>query len=165
MAPPPLISILPSSVANSIDPYLPSNAGEAMMQIGHHANTLSPVAGFAVFAGYVVVVIVAVAVLLVMRITAPTKSITVAATPVTSTIEQGSASASASTSIATIAPLTAEPASSAAPIASTDSPNLVSKAAPPKKSTTGKPAGSATKANGQPDAPNQFGAAGVSTAF
>jgi ABC-2 type transport system permease protein len=64
---PPLISILPSSVANSIDPYLPSNAGQAMMQIGHHANTLSPVAGFAVFAGYVVVVIVAAAVLLVRR--------------------------------------------------------------------------------------------------
>jgi ABC-2 type transport system permease protein len=64
---PPLISILPSSVANSIDPYLPSNAGQAMMQIGHHANTLSPAAGFAVFAGYVAVVIAAAAVLLVKR--------------------------------------------------------------------------------------------------
>jgi hypothetical protein len=30
---PPLISILPSSITNSIDPYLPSNAGEAMMKI------------------------------------------------------------------------------------------------------------------------------------
>jgi hypothetical protein len=64
---PPLISILPSSIANSIDPYLPSNAGQAMMQIGHHANTLSPAAGFAVFAGYVAVVIAAAAVLLVRR--------------------------------------------------------------------------------------------------
>jgi hypothetical protein len=64
---PPLISILPSSVANSIDPYLPSNAGQAMMQIGHHANTLSPGAGFAVFAGYAVAVIAAAAVLLVRR--------------------------------------------------------------------------------------------------
>ena len=64
---PPLISILPSSIANSIDPYLPSNAGEAMMRIGHQANTLSPAAGFAVFAGYVVVVIAAAAVLLVRR--------------------------------------------------------------------------------------------------
>ena len=64
---PPLISILPSSVADSIDPYLPSNAGEAMMQIGHHANTLSPAAGFAVLAGYVAVVIAAAAVLLVRR--------------------------------------------------------------------------------------------------
>jgi ABC-2 type transport system permease protein len=64
---PPLISILPSSVANSIDPYLPSNAGEAMMRIGHHANTLSPGAGLAVFAGYVVVVIAAAAVVLLRR--------------------------------------------------------------------------------------------------
>jgi hypothetical protein len=64
---PPLISILPSSVANSIDPYLPSNAGQAMMQIGHHANTLSPGAGLAVFAGYVVALIAAAAVLLVRR--------------------------------------------------------------------------------------------------
>jgi ABC-type transport system involved in multi-copper enzyme maturation permease subunit len=64
---PPLISILPSSIANSIDPYLPSNAGEAMMRIGHHANTLSPWAGLAVFTGYVVTVIAAAAVLLVRR--------------------------------------------------------------------------------------------------
>jgi ABC-2 type transport system permease protein len=64
---PPLISILPSSIANSIDPYLPSNAGQAMMQIGHHAHTLSPGAGLAVFAGYVVAVITAAAVLLVKR--------------------------------------------------------------------------------------------------
>jgi hypothetical protein len=64
---PPLISILPSSIANSIDPYLPSNAGQAMMQIGHHAHTLSPAAGLAVFAGYVVAVIAAAAVLLVKR--------------------------------------------------------------------------------------------------
>jgi ABC-2 type transport system permease protein len=64
---PPLISILPSSIANSIDPYLPSSAGQAMMQIGHHANTLSPGAGLAVFAGYVAAVIAAAAVLLVRR--------------------------------------------------------------------------------------------------
>ncbi len=64
---PPLISILPSSIANSIDPYLPSNAGQAMMQIGHHAHSLSPGAGLAVFAGYVVAVIAAAAVLLVKR--------------------------------------------------------------------------------------------------
>jgi ABC-2 type transport system permease protein len=64
---PPLISILPSSVANSIDPYLPSSAGQAMMEIGHHAHTLSPGAGAEVFAGYVVAVIAAAAVLLVKR--------------------------------------------------------------------------------------------------
>jgi hypothetical protein len=38
-----------------------------MMQIGHHANTLSPGAGWAVLAGYVAVVIAAAAVLLARR--------------------------------------------------------------------------------------------------
>jgi ABC-2 type transport system permease protein len=64
---PPLVSILPSSISNSLDPYLPSNAGEAMMRIGHHANVLSPGTGLAVFAGYVAVVIAAAAVLLIRR--------------------------------------------------------------------------------------------------
>jgi ABC-2 type transport system permease protein len=64
---PPLVSILPSSIADSIDPYLPSTAGEAMMSIGHHANMLSPWAGLAVFAGYVALAIAAAAVLLVRR--------------------------------------------------------------------------------------------------
>jgi ABC-2 type transport system permease protein len=64
---PPLVEILPASVANSITPYLPSSAGEAMMQIGHHANSLSPAAGLAVFAGYAAVAIGAAAVLLARR--------------------------------------------------------------------------------------------------
>jgi hypothetical protein len=64
---PQLIAILPSSISNSISPYLPSNAGDAMMTIGHHAHTLSPGAGVAVLAGYVAVVIAAAAVLLVRR--------------------------------------------------------------------------------------------------
>ncbi|MBV9193975.1 MAG: hypothetical protein JO168_07490 [Solirubrobacterales bacterium] len=64
---PPLITILPSSISNSISPYLPSNAGDALMQIGHHANTLSAGAGLAVFAGYVTVVIAPAAVLLIAR--------------------------------------------------------------------------------------------------
>jgi ABC-2 type transport system permease protein len=64
---PPLVSILPSSLANSIDPYLPSNAGEAIMNIGHNAHTLSPWAGLAVFAAYVAAVIAAAAVLLLRR--------------------------------------------------------------------------------------------------
>jgi ABC-2 type transport system permease protein len=63
----PLISILPSSISNSITPYLPSDAGQAMMQIGHHANTLSPWAGFAVFSAYVAVALGAAAILLVRR--------------------------------------------------------------------------------------------------
>jgi ABC-type transport system involved in multi-copper enzyme maturation permease subunit len=64
---PPLVTILPSSLADSISPYLPSNAGEAMMRIGQHAHTLSPGAGLAVFAAYVAVTIAIAAVLLVRR--------------------------------------------------------------------------------------------------
>jgi hypothetical protein len=64
---PPLVSILPSSVANPIEEYLPGNAGQAMMEIGQHANTLSPGAGLAVLAGYVAVVVAAAVVLLVKR--------------------------------------------------------------------------------------------------
>jgi ABC-2 type transport system permease protein len=64
---PPLIGILPSSLSNSINPYLPSNAGEAMMEIGHQAHTLSPWAGLAVFVGYTVIALGAAAVLLVRR--------------------------------------------------------------------------------------------------
>ncbi len=63
----PLVEILPSSIANSIDPYLPASAGEAMMQIGHPAHTLSPGAGLAVFAAYIVVAIAFAAGLLVRR--------------------------------------------------------------------------------------------------
>ncbi|MGH2869839.1 MAG: ABC transporter permease [Solirubrobacteraceae bacterium] len=64
---PPLVTILPSSLADSISPYLPSNAGEAMMRIGQHAHTLSPGAGLAVFAAYVAVTIAVAAMLLVRR--------------------------------------------------------------------------------------------------
>jgi ABC-2 type transport system permease protein len=64
---PPLIGILPSTLSNSITPYLPSNAGEAMMEIGHQAHTLSPWAGLAVFVGYTVAVLGTAAILLVRR--------------------------------------------------------------------------------------------------
>ena len=64
---PPLISILPRASRTRSIPYLPSNAGDAMMLIGHHANTLAPRAGFAVFAGYVAAMLAAAAVLLVRR--------------------------------------------------------------------------------------------------
>lgn len=63
----PLISILPASIANSIEPYLPSSAGQAMMQVGHHAHSLSPGAGLAVFAAWVAVTLAAAAILLVRR--------------------------------------------------------------------------------------------------
>lgn len=60
-------AVLPASTANAINPYLPSKAGGAIMQIGHHAHTLSPWAGLALFAGYTVIAIGAAAVLLIRR--------------------------------------------------------------------------------------------------
>lgn len=64
---PPLVSILPTSVADAIDPYLPSNAGGAIMEIGQHAHTLSPWAGLALFAGYAAAALAGAAVLLLRR--------------------------------------------------------------------------------------------------
>jgi hypothetical protein len=64
---PPLVTVLPWSIANSITPYLPSNAGQAIMTIGHHANTLSPGAGLAVFAAYAAAAVATAAILLARR--------------------------------------------------------------------------------------------------
>ena len=61
---PPLLGVLPASLANAIDPYLPSSAGQAMMEIGHHAHTLSAGAGALVLAGYAAVVLAVAAALL-----------------------------------------------------------------------------------------------------
>ncbi|MFD3477421.1 ABC transporter permease [Streptomyces sp. NPDC058695] len=49
---PGLISLLPSSWQGDIDPYLPSNAGEAMFALTHDSTTLSPTAGLLVFLGW-----------------------------------------------------------------------------------------------------------------
>jgi ABC-2 type transport system permease protein len=61
---PPIIDLLPSSVSNSIDPYLPSNAGGAVWTITPDPNTLAPWTGLALFAGYAVVSLALAAVLL-----------------------------------------------------------------------------------------------------
>lgn len=61
---PPIIGLLPSSVSNSIDPYLPSNAGGAIWTINPDPNTLAPWAGLALFAAYAAVAIAIAAVLL-----------------------------------------------------------------------------------------------------
>jgi hypothetical protein len=65
---PGITGILPSSVADSINPYLPLNAGTAVttstFENGHH---LAPWAGFAVFCGYAAVALGAAAVGLVRR--------------------------------------------------------------------------------------------------
>jgi hypothetical protein len=64
---PPIVGLLPSSVANSIDPYLPSNAGGAIWTITPDPGTLAPWAGFGIFCAYVAVAMAIAAVLLVRR--------------------------------------------------------------------------------------------------
>jgi hypothetical protein len=64
---PPIVGLLPSSVSNSVDPYLPINAGGALWTIHPDPNTLAPWAGFGVFCAYAAVAIAIAAVLLVRR--------------------------------------------------------------------------------------------------
>ncbi|MEY9964838.1 ABC-2 type transport system permease protein [Streptacidiphilus sp. MAP12-16] len=54
---PGLVSLLPSSWQNDVSQYLPSNAGQSMFALHHAANTLTPGAGLAVFAGWTVLVL------------------------------------------------------------------------------------------------------------
>ena len=61
---PPLMNVLPSSWNNTISPYLPSNAGRAIMSTTPHIGTLSPWTGLALFAGYAAAAIAVAAVLL-----------------------------------------------------------------------------------------------------
>ncbi|WP_250004846.1 ABC transporter permease [Actinoplanes sp. M2I2] len=58
---PGLAALLPDSVSEAITPYLPSNAGSAVMALTQGENTLAPWTGLAVFAGYVVVCLAATA--------------------------------------------------------------------------------------------------------
>jgi hypothetical protein len=64
---PVLVFILPASVSNSIRPYLPGNAGQAIMSIVPQAHALAPWVGLGVFAAYAFAAIAAAAVLLVRR--------------------------------------------------------------------------------------------------
>jgi ABC-2 type transport system permease protein len=61
---PPLLNVLPTSWNDAISPYLPSNAGQAIMQFGTSSNTLGPWTGLALFAGYTAAAIAVAAVLL-----------------------------------------------------------------------------------------------------
>jgi ABC-type transport system involved in multi-copper enzyme maturation permease subunit len=54
---PPLMNVLPSSWNNAISPYLPSNAGSAIMQSGTPDHILAPWTGLGLFAVYTVVAI------------------------------------------------------------------------------------------------------------
>ncbi|MDX6467863.1 MAG: type transport system permease protein [Gaiellaceae bacterium] len=49
---PPLMNVLPSSWNNAISPYLPSNAGSAIMQSGTPDHILAPWTGLGLFALY-----------------------------------------------------------------------------------------------------------------
>jgi ABC-2 type transport system permease protein len=58
---PPLVGLLPSTINSHITPYLPSNAGEALLNVHHQAGSLSPWAGFALMCGYALVALAAAA--------------------------------------------------------------------------------------------------------
>jgi len=58
---PGLTGLLPHAFSEAITPYLPSNAGSAVMALTHGDGTLAPWTGLAVFAGYVVVALIAAA--------------------------------------------------------------------------------------------------------
>jgi ABC-type transport system involved in multi-copper enzyme maturation permease subunit len=64
---PPLMNVLPSSWNNAISPYLPSNAGRAVIQLTRDSSTLAPWTGFGVFVAYAAVVLAAGAVVLKLR--------------------------------------------------------------------------------------------------
>jgi ABC-2 type transport system permease protein len=64
---PVLVFILPASLSNTISPYLPGNAGQAIMNIAPQAHSLAPWVGLGVFAAYALASIAAAAVLLVRR--------------------------------------------------------------------------------------------------
>jgi ABC-2 type transport system permease protein len=57
---PQLTVLLPSSISNNLNPYLPSNAGAALFGSGP-AHALSPWIGFIVFCGYAIALIAAAA--------------------------------------------------------------------------------------------------------
>ncbi len=61
---PPILDLLPSSLSNSISPYLPSNAGGAVWTINPDPGTLHPWVGLVLFAGYAALSILIAAVLL-----------------------------------------------------------------------------------------------------
>jgi hypothetical protein len=64
---PPIIDLLPSSVTDSVDKYLPSNAGGAVWTITPDPNTLAPWAGFGIFCAYAAIAIGIAAVLMLRR--------------------------------------------------------------------------------------------------
>ncbi|MDX6425770.1 MAG: type transport system permease protein [Gaiellaceae bacterium] len=64
---PPLMNVLPASWNDAISPYLPNNAGRAILSITHDPHALAPWTGFALFCGYAAITLAVAAVLLVRR--------------------------------------------------------------------------------------------------
>jgi ABC-type transport system involved in multi-copper enzyme maturation permease subunit len=54
---PVLFDLLPSSIRGHITPYLPNNAGAALLSVHHQSGSLAPWTGFAVMCGYAAVAI------------------------------------------------------------------------------------------------------------
>jgi hypothetical protein len=64
---PPLMNVLPASWNHAISKYLPSEAGRQIFSLTHDSNSLSPLWGGLLFAGYCAAVLALAAVLLVRR--------------------------------------------------------------------------------------------------
>lgn len=64
---PVVVEFVPANWAGHVAPYLPSNAGMAVMQAHQAAGALAPWAGFALFAGYTTAAVAAAALLLRVR--------------------------------------------------------------------------------------------------
>jgi ABC-2 type transport system permease protein len=64
---PPLMNVLPASWNHAITKYLPSEAGRQIFSLTHDSNSLSPLWGGLLFAGYCALAIAVAAVLLVRR--------------------------------------------------------------------------------------------------
>lgn len=61
---PPVVGLLPTSLASSIEPYLPSSAGGAIWTINPGPNTLAPWVGLGIFCAYAAAAITIAAVLM-----------------------------------------------------------------------------------------------------
>jgi ABC-2 type transport system permease protein len=62
-----LVTILPAGLSHTISPYLPGNAGRAILSIAPQAHELSPWVGLGVFAAYAFAAMAGAAILLVKR--------------------------------------------------------------------------------------------------
>ena len=64
---PPLMNVLPASWNDAASPYLPGNAGRAILAIRPDSSSLSPWVGFALFCGYAAAALAVAAILLLRR--------------------------------------------------------------------------------------------------